>query len=39
MPFVFKSEDASLVTIARNVAPGSTVYADEAGHWEVACDG
>ena len=35
MPFVFKSEDASVVAIARNVAPGSTVYADEAGHWDA----
>ncbi len=35
LPFVFKSEDASLVTIARNVAPGSTVYADEAMHWDA----
>src|SRR6202012_5241989 len=35
LPFVFKSEDASVVTIARTVAPGSTVYADEAGHWDA----
>jgi ISXO2-like transposase domain len=27
--------DASVVTIARTVAPGSTVYADEAGHWDA----
>jgi hypothetical protein len=28
--FVFQSEDASVVSIVRTVAPGSTVYADEA---------
>lgn len=32
LPFVFKSEDASVLTIARTVTPGSTVYADEATH-------
>lgn len=35
LPFVFKSEDASVVTIARTAAPGSTVYADEASHWDA----
>ena len=35
LPFVFKSEDASVLKIARTVAPGSTVYADEAGHWDA----
>jgi transposase-like protein len=35
LPFVFKSEDASVVRIARTVAPGSTVYADEAAHWDA----
>jgi hypothetical protein len=35
LPFVFKSEDASVLTIARTVAPGSTVYADEATHWNA----
>jgi transposase-like protein len=35
LPFVFKSEDAAVVTIARTVAPGSTVYADEATHWDA----
>src|SRR5262245_57639413 len=35
LPFVFKSEDASVVTIARTVAPGSTVHADEASHWDA----
>jgi len=33
LPFVFKSEDASVIKIARTVAPGSTIYADEATHW------
>jgi transposase-like protein len=31
---VFKSEDASLPTIVERVAPGSTVYADEASTWD-----
>jgi transposase-like protein len=35
LPFVFKSEDASVVTIARTVAPGTTIFADEAGHWDA----
>ncbi len=35
LPFVFKSEDASVLTIARTVAPGSTLYADEAIHWDA----
>jgi hypothetical protein len=35
LPFVFQSEDASALTIARTVAPGSTVYADEATHWDA----
>jgi len=35
LPFVFKSEAASLVTIARNVAPGSIIHADEAAHWDA----
>lgn len=35
LPFVFKSEDASVVTIARTVQPGSTVHADEAAHWDA----
>ena len=35
LPFVFKSEGASVVTIARTVAPGSTVHADEAAHWDA----
>lgn len=35
LPFVFASEGASVLTIARTVAPGSTVYADEAVHWDA----
>lgn len=35
LPFVFKSEDASLVKIAQTVAPGSTIHADEATHWDA----
>jgi transposase-like protein len=31
---VFKSEDASVPAIADHVAEGSTVYADEASHWD-----
>src|SRR6185503_11714382 len=35
LPFVFRSEDASLITIATHVAPGSIVHADEASHWDA----
>jgi transposase-like protein len=35
LPFVFRSEDQSLPTIANRIAAGSTVYADEAAHWDV----
>ena len=35
LPFVFKSEDESVATIARTVVPGSTVYADEATRWDA----
>lgn len=35
LPFVFKSEDASLPTIGTRVQAGSTIYADEATHWDV----
>jgi transposase-like protein len=34
LPFVAKSEAASLPTIVASVAPGSTVYADEAAAWD-----
>lgn len=35
LPFVFKSEDASLSTIEQHVAAGSTIYADEAACWDT----
>lgn len=35
LPFVFKSEDASLATIGQRVEPGSVVHADEAAHWDA----
>ena len=35
LTFVSKTEDASVPTISARVAPGSTVYADEASHWDV----
>ncbi|AMJ63833.1 IS1595 family transposase [Bosea sp. PAMC 26642] len=34
LPFVFKSEGASLATIGRRVHPSATVHADEALHWD-----
>jgi transposase-like protein len=34
LPFVFKSEDAGVQSIRDHVAPGSTIYADEASHWD-----
>jgi transposase-like protein len=34
LPFVFKSEGASLATIQSRVAEGSTIHADEAAHWD-----
>jgi transposase-like protein len=35
LPFVCKSEDEAIPTIAARVTAGSTVYADEAAHWDV----
>ena len=35
LAFVFRAESHSLVTIGQRVAPGSTVYADEALHWDA----
>jgi len=32
--FVAKSEDAGVPTLRDRIAPGSTVYADEASHWD-----
>jgi transposase-like protein len=34
LTFVAKSEDASVPTLRDRIEPGSTVYADEAGHWD-----
>ena len=34
LPFVFKSEAASVATIGRKVALGSTIYVDEAASWD-----
>jgi transposase-like protein len=35
LPFVVRSEDASVPVVARRVASGSTVYADEAACWDA----
>jgi transposase-like protein len=35
LPFVFKSEGASLETIGAVIKPGSVVHADEATHWDA----
>ena len=35
LPFVVRSEDEAVATIAKRVAPGSTVHADEARHWDA----
>ncbi len=35
LPFVFKSEDASLGTIFARVDQEATIYADEAAHWDM----
>lgn len=32
--FVSKTEDASVPMLRERIAPGSTVYADEASHWD-----
>jgi transposase-like protein len=34
LPFVFKSEAASIATIESRVTPGSVIHADEATHWD-----
>jgi transposase-like protein len=34
LPFVAKSESAAVPTIRARIANGSTVYADEAAHWD-----
>lgn len=38
LPFVFRSEAASLPTLAKIIVPGSTVHADEAAHWDALHD-
>ena len=35
LPFVVRAEDEGVATVARRVLPGSTVYADEAPHWDA----
>lgn len=35
LPFVAKSEDAAVPVIATRVQEGTTIYADEAAHWDV----
>jgi transposase-like protein len=35
LPFVFRTEDASVPTIRERVAAGSTIHADEASHWDA----
>jgi transposase-like protein len=35
LPFVFKSEAASLPILSQIILPGSTVHADEATHWDA----
>jgi transposase-like protein len=35
LPFVFKSEDASLPMIRERVQLGTTIYADDASHWHT----
>jgi transposase-like protein len=34
LTFVAKSEDAGVATMRDRIAPGSTIYADEASHWD-----
>jgi len=38
LPFVFKSEAASLPTLSQIILPGSIVHADEASHWDSLHD-
>jgi hypothetical protein len=35
LPFVVRAEDEGAPIVARRVLPGSTVYADEAPHWDA----
>ena len=34
LPFVFRSEDLAVPAIRDHVASGSTIYADDASHWD-----
>jgi transposase-like protein len=34
LPFVFRAEDASIPAIRDHVAAGTTLYADDASHWD-----
>jgi ISXO2-like transposase domain len=34
LPFVFRSEDAAVPAIVRNVTHGSAIYAEEASSWK-----
>src|SRR3954454_11869072 len=35
LPFVVRTEDEGVAVIAKRVQPGSTLYADEASHWDA----
>lgn len=35
LPFVVRTEAAGVARIAATVAPGSTIFADEASHWDA----
>lgn len=35
LPFIARTEAAGVATVAATVAPGSTIYADEASHWDA----
>jgi transposase-like protein len=35
LPFVVRAEDEAAPIVAKRVLPGSTVYADEAAHWDA----
>lgn len=35
IPVVVKGEDEAVEIICKRVQPGSTVYADEASHWDA----
>jgi transposase-like protein len=35
LPFVVRAEDEAAPIVAKRVLPGSTVYADEASHWDA----